>query len=69
MDILTRTRKIGGSIVVRIPKEVVKEKSIKEGETVKIDVKKIGKEGFGILKKTKPLNKKEKFSGQLDEKK
>ena len=47
---LTKTRKVGGSIVVTLPKEVVDLQQIKENEYVEITVKKCRKDGFGILK-------------------
>lgn len=50
MKSITRTRAIGGSLVVTIPKEIVKEETLTEGEVVSIEVSKIRKSGFGILK-------------------
>ena len=47
---LARTRKVGGSLVVTLPKELVENKKIREGEIVEITVKKVRKEGFGIFK-------------------
>ena len=47
---LAITRKVGGSIVVALPKELVETLKIKENETVEITVKKCRKDGFGILK-------------------
>jgi bifunctional DNA-binding transcriptional regulator/antitoxin component of YhaV-PrlF toxin-antitoxin module len=47
---LAKTRKVGGSLVVTLPKELVESKKIKEGEIVEITVKKIKKDGFGVLK-------------------
>jgi len=47
---LTKTRKVGGSIVVTLPKEIVDLQQIKENEYVEITVKKCRKDGFGILK-------------------
>ncbi len=47
---LVKTKKIGGSIMVRIPKEVIELESIRENELVKITVEKIRKSGFGIAK-------------------
>jgi len=47
---MTKTRKVGGSLVVTIPKKVVDSQKIKEGEIVEITVKKVRKDGFGILK-------------------
>gem|GEM_PF-1039369 len=50
MKTVTRTRKIGGSLVVTIPKEIVKEETLVEGELVEINVEKIKKDFFGVLK-------------------
>lgn len=50
MRAVARARKIGGSLVVTIPKEIVKEESIQEGEAVEIEVEKIKKDFFGALK-------------------
>lgn len=50
MKILTRTRAIGGSLMVTIPNEIVKEESLQEGELVEIDLEKIKKSGFGMYK-------------------
>jgi antitoxin component of MazEF toxin-antitoxin module len=47
---LAKTRKVGGSLVVTLPKELVENKKIKEGEIVEITVKKIRKDGFGVFK-------------------
>ena len=47
---LARTRRIGGSLVVTIPIEVVKEEQLEENELVEISVKKPRKSYFGILK-------------------
>jgi bifunctional DNA-binding transcriptional regulator/antitoxin component of YhaV-PrlF toxin-antitoxin module len=52
---LAKTRKVGGSIVVTLPKEIVESKKIKEGEIIEISVKKVRKEGFGILKGVGPF--------------
>jgi antitoxin component of MazEF toxin-antitoxin module len=52
---LAKTRKIGGSLVITLPKEIVENKQIKEGEIIEISVKKVRKEGFGILKGIAPF--------------
>jgi len=52
---LTKTRKVGGSIVVTLPKELVESQKIKEGEVVEVTVRKFRKEGFGVLKGVKPF--------------
>ncbi len=52
---LAKTRKVGGSLVVTLPKELVESEKIKEGEVVEIRVKKLRKDGFGILKGVGPF--------------
>ena len=52
---LTKTRKVGGSLVVTLPKELVEGQKIKEGEVVEVTVRKFRKEGFGVLKGVKPF--------------
>lgn len=52
---LTKTRKVGGSIVVTLPKELVETLRIRENEVVEITVKKRRKDGFGILKGMAPF--------------
>ena len=47
---LAITRKVGGSIVVTLPRELVETQKIKENEIVEITVKKCRKDGFGLLK-------------------
>jgi antitoxin component of MazEF toxin-antitoxin module len=52
---LAKARKVGGSLVVTLPKDLVESKKIKEGEIVEITVKKVRKDGFGILRGVKPF--------------
>jgi hypothetical protein len=54
-ECLAKTRKVGGSLVVTLPKELVETKKIKEGEIIAISVKKLRKDGFGILKGVGPF--------------
>ena len=41
--------------MVTLPKELVKSEKIKEGEVIEIRVKKLRKDGFGILRGTGPF--------------
>jgi bifunctional DNA-binding transcriptional regulator/antitoxin component of YhaV-PrlF toxin-antitoxin module len=59
---LAKTRKVGGSLVVTLPKELVESKRIKEGEIVEITVKKVRKEGFGVLKGLTPFTAKDELT-------
>lgn len=52
---LTKTRKVGGSIVVTLPKKLVETQKIKENQFVEITVKKCRKDGFGIFKGMAPF--------------
>ncbi len=65
MKILTRTRSIGGSIIVTIPSEIVREKSIIENELVEIDVEKVRKSGFGILRGIGKFTKEDELDTEL----
>ncbi|HIH25166.1 AbrB/MazE/SpoVT family DNA-binding domain-containing protein [Candidatus Woesearchaeota archaeon] len=66
MEILTKTRRIGRSLVVTIPKNVVEEQNIKEGQAIIIEIKNFKKSGFGISKCLASFSKEDKFRGQLE---
>jgi hypothetical protein len=55
--VLVKTRKIRGSIVVGIPKEVTEQEGIREDELVELEVRKVRKDWFGATKGVGPLNK------------
>ncbi len=59
MEVLTKLRKVGGSVMARIPKEVLEQESLHAGEIVKLEVKKAKISGFGIAKGMKPFTQKE----------
>jgi len=52
---LAKVRKVGGSLVVTIPKEVVESEGIKEGEIVQISIKKTKKSWFGAARGVGPF--------------
>jgi len=52
---LVKTRRVGGSLVVTLPKEVTESKGIKEGEIIEITVKKLRVDGFGTLRGIGPF--------------
>jgi antitoxin component of MazEF toxin-antitoxin module len=52
---LAKTRKVGGSIVITIPKELVQTQKIRENEFVEVTVKKCRKNGFGVLRGMAPF--------------
>ena len=47
---IQRLKKIGGSLMVRVPKEVVEIEQLHQGEAVQIEVKKVRKDWFGAFK-------------------
>lgn len=47
--VLVKTRKVGGSIMVRIPKEAAEQEGIEAGELVELEVRKARKDWFGAL--------------------
>jgi len=52
---ISKTRKVGGSLVITIPKKLVETKKLKEGELVEITIKKVKIDGFGAFKGMKPF--------------
>lgn len=60
-EMIVRTRATGGSLVVTIPKEIAEQESIREGEVIKIRVKKIRKSAFGILKGIRSFTKQDEL--------
>ena len=67
MEVLTKLRKVGGSVMARIPKEVLEQESLHPGETVKLEVKKMKKSAFGSLKGMRSITADDEFKGQLEE--
>ena len=63
VQITQRTKKIGGSLMIRIPKDVADIEQIYEGAVVQVEVKKARKEFFGISRGMRPFNKKEDRAG------
>lgn len=66
MESLTKTRRIGGSLVVTIPSQIVKEKAIEENELVSISINKVKKDFFGAFKGIGPFTKEDELKGQLE---
>lgn len=54
---LQRAKRIGGSLMVRIPKEIVEIEHIQQGEALQIEIKKLRTDWFGAFKGLKPYNK------------
>lgn len=67
MEVLAKLRKVGGSVMATIPKEVVEHESLYPGETVKLEIKKVKKSALGIAKGMRSFTKEDEFKGQLEE--
>jgi len=52
---LAKTRRVGGSLVITLPKELVEEQKIREGEILEVVVRRLKKNGFGALRGMKPF--------------
>ncbi len=62
---LTTVRRVGGSLVVTIPKELVKEEQIEENEVIEITVKKPRKDYFGALKGIGSFTRKDRMEDRF----
>lgn len=67
MEVLTKLRKVGGSVMARIPKEVLEHESLHVGDNIRLEIKKSKISGFGIFKGMRPFTKEDEFKGQLEE--
>jgi len=63
---LSKARKIGGSLVVTIPIQIVKDEQISENDIIEIKVKKRKKDYFGVLKGIGSFKEKDRAIGQLE---
>lgn len=61
MEVISKTRAVGGSIVATIPKELTRALGIKPNELIKLEVKKIKKSYFGKFKGVGPFTKEDEF--------
>ncbi len=67
MPELTKTREVGGSLVVTIPAKIVKGEKLKKNELVEIEIKRHKKDFFGALKGIGSFTKEDELKGQLEE--
>lgn len=66
METISKVKTVGGSLMVRIPKDLAKLESLQDGQLVKIEIKKIKKSGFGTLRGMRSFTREDKFLGQLE---
>lgn len=67
MKNITKTRAVGGSLIITIPSDIVKAEMLKENEIVEVEIKKVKKDFFGALKGIGSFNEKDKMNGQFNE--
>ncbi len=61
MQVIVKTRKLGGSIITTIPSDAVKAMSIKPNETLELDIKKHRRSFFGIAKGMREFTEEDRF--------
>ncbi|MBI4182088.1 MAG: hypothetical protein HY520_03925 [Candidatus Aenigmarchaeota archaeon] len=57
MESITRLRKVGGSLVATVPRQLIESQGLNPGELVKIRVEKVKKSYFGAAKGIGPFTK------------
>lgn len=67
MKSLTKTRCVGGSLIVTIPSEIVKLAGLKENELVEVEVSRPKKDYFGALRGIGSFTEDDELKGQLEE--
>ncbi|HII88696.1 TPA: hypothetical protein HA253_03810 [Candidatus Woesearchaeota archaeon] len=65
VEAMAKTRKLGGSLMVTIPREVVEAEGLMEDQLISIDVKKVKLSGFGIAKGTGPFTDEFKLKSHI----
>ena len=63
MDAIVKTREVGGSLVVTIPREIVKAEEIIANEMIEIEVGKLRRDFFGALKGIGPFTEADELTG------
>jgi antitoxin component of MazEF toxin-antitoxin module len=58
---LAKARRVGGSLMITIPKEVVEQEDIHDGELVEVEVKKAKKSWFGIDPALGPMTREDEL--------
>lgn len=65
MKSLSRTRAIGGSLVVTVPAEIVKSEGLREGELVEVEVRKQKRDFFGALRGIGPFTEEDRMEDRF----
>lgn len=66
IEAIAKTRKLGGSLIVTIPKMIVESEGLSENQMIRVHIQKIKKSGFGLCRGVGPFIKEGKLRGQLE---
>lgn len=66
MEAIAKTRRIGGSLVVTIPRAIAEHEGLLENQPISLVVTKLKKSGFGMFSRLRSFTKESKFMGQLE---
>ena len=58
---IAKTRKVGGSLMVTIPREVVEQEDLREGVLVELEVRKARRSFFGVASGIGPFTREDKM--------
>ncbi len=58
---ITEAKKIGGSLMVRIPAQAASEEDIQEGDFVELQVRKVRKSWFGAYRGVGPMTREDEL--------
>ncbi len=61
VSVVVKAKKVGGSIMVRVPKEIVEQQDIKPGELVEVQIRKARKDGFGMFPHLPPFTREDEL--------
>jgi len=64
-NIVTKTRKVGGSLVVTIPARIVELEQLEEDQLVEIKLKRKKIDGFGLLKGIGSFTRKDRMEDRI----
>ncbi len=62
MKAYSTARAVGGSLVVTIPKEIVRQESIRAGELLELDVARVERSFFGAARGIGPFTKRDELN-------
>lgn len=64
--ILAKTRRLGGSLIVTLPKALVEKEGLHEDQLIEVNVRKVRKSGFGMCKGLGTFTKEDKLRSKLE---